>query len=110
MVYPNDYALIKRELEERLKKRGTLVSYTDALEVPTGTPGLSLWATFSPTPDLEHAVVRFWVIDQDNEEVNEVPPEIVFDDRLYHQGWGWVEAARYPIWTPPDDEDEENLY
>lgn len=101
MVYPNDYLIIKEELEERLKKRGTLVSYTDALEVPTGTPGLSLWATFSPAPDADHAIVRFWVVD--GQEVHEVCGEIVFEDRLYHEGWSWYEAARHPVWTLPKE-------
>lgn len=112
MVYPNDYEVIVKALSKGLRRRGQLLSPEDALRLPVS--GRTLWVTFSPTPDLAHAVARFWVVR--GEEVKEVPPEVVFDDLLYHEGWGWAEAleetCRLRLEDDHQEENEEevNLY
>ncbi len=53
MVYPNK--VVERELTRRVKERGKLLGYSDALAIE----GTDLWVTFSPGHD-PYVLAKFW--------------------------------------------------
>ncbi len=54
MVYPNK--VVAKDLARRVKERGKLLDYSDALEVGEG-----LWVTFSPDKD-PYTRAYFWKV------------------------------------------------
>lgn len=107
MVYPDNFGLIQEALERSLKEHGVILAEY-AVKFPASRAE-ELFMTFSPGRDGGSAIVRFWAVVRNR--VVPVPPEVVFDDKTYHEGWGWEEAWEESFHeNDHQEENEENLY
>jgi len=107
MLYPDDYELIKETLEKNLRDGKIPPAYAAAFPASRA----ELFMTFSPGRDGGSTVVRFWTVVRNR--VVPVPPEVVFDDKTYHEGWGWEEAWEESFHEndhQEENEEEVNLY
>lgn len=90
MLYPDDYELIKVILQKSVEKYGKIL--VPQYAVPFTASREEIFMTFSPSPNSPHPIVRFWTVTESGFVVD-VVPEVVFEERAYHEGYPWFEEG-----------------
>jgi hypothetical protein len=83
------YWQIKERLDLTLARQGELVEGRDGIRLYTKWGG-EVWVTFLVGPDRE-IYALFWEVKRGQAHL--VPNEVLFDDKVYHEGESWSEAA-----------------